>query len=99
MANRGNHSEYGGSPGIIQPGLEGVPSDAAAGGYGHDSTAEGAVDRRGVRDAALVARRAGLKDARGVLADQIIDPDTGDVTNIPYSEELAREDLTTGNNY
>lgn len=100
MANRGTHSEFGGAPGIIQPGVDGdIPVEAAAGGYGHDSTVGGAVDRRGVRDAALVARRAGLKDARGILADQIVDPDTGEVTNVAYSEELAREDLTTGNNY
>lgn len=46
-----------------------------------------------------MARRAGIKDAKGVVQETIVDPDTGDITVVPYDEERAREDLTTGNNY
>lgn len=92
-------SEYGGMPGIIQPDLSRVDPEAAAAGLSHNSTAEGAADRRGVRDAAMVLRRAGLKDARGVVASSVTDPDTGLTTTTPYSEEQAREDYLDGNNY
>lgn len=91
-------SEYGGMPGIIQPDLSRVDPEAAAAGLVHDSTQEGA-DRRAVRDAAMVMRRAGLKDARGVVGSSVTDPDTGLTTTTPYSEEQAREDYLDGNNY
>lgn len=91
-------SEYGGEPHIIQPGIEGVPEAAAAAGLGHESVDERAADRRGVRDHAMVIRRAGLKHAQGVPAETIIDPTTGVATFIPYDEERARTDLITGNN-
>lgn len=92
------HSEYGGAPGIIQPDVSRVDPKAAAAGLGHESTAERAADRRGVRDAAMILRRAGLKGARGVPAETIIDPDTGVASFTPYSEERAREDYISGNN-
>jgi hypothetical protein len=91
-------SEYGGAPGIIQPDLSRVDPEAAAAGLYHDSTAEGAADRRGVRDAAMILRRAGIKDARGVPAEITFDAD-GVRTVTPYSEEQAREDYLNGNNY
>lgn len=91
-------SEYGGKPGIIQPDLSRVDPEAAAAGLYHDSTQEGAADRRGVRDAAMVVRRAGLKAARGVVASTTVDPDSGLTTTTPYSEEQAREDYLNGNN-
>lgn len=91
-------SEYGGQPGIIQPDVDRADGDAAAAGLGHASDQDRAVDRRGVRDAALVARRAGLMEARGVVAETIIDPETGVATFVQYDEARAREDLVTGQN-
>lgn len=92
-------SEYGGKPGMIQPDLSRVDPEAAAAGLYHDSTAEGAVDRRGVRDAAMVLRRAGIKGAKGVPQATEVDPDTGVYSFEPYTEEQAREDYLDGNNY
>lgn len=91
-------SEYGGKPGIIQPGLDGVDADAARAGLGHESTAERAADRDGVRDAAMVLRRAGLKEARGVPQETRINPDTGVAEFDPYTEERARDDYINGRN-
>lgn len=91
-------SEYGGKPGIIQPGVDRVEAAAAAAGYGHESTMERAVDRDGVRDAAMIMRRAGLKEANGIVAERVVDSE-GVVTNVPYSEERAREDYLNGENY
>jgi hypothetical protein len=96
MANEG--SEFGGQPHIIQPGVDGVDPDAAAAGLGHESTEDRAVDRRGVRDAAMVVRRAGLKEARGVPAAVTTDPTTGVTTYTQYDEERARDDLINGRN-
>ena len=91
-------SEYGGAPGIIQPDITRGDPGAAAAGLAHNSTAEGAVDRRGVRDAAMVLRRAGIKGAKGEVAETVIDPDSGVYSFTPYSEERAREDYLDGNN-
>lgn len=93
------HSEYGGAPGVVQPGLDRVDPAAAAAGLGHESTAERAADRRGVRDAAMIMRRAGLKEARGVRMNERRNPETGVRENDPYTEEQAREDYISGNNY
>lgn len=92
-------SEYGGEPGIIQPDLSRVDPEAAAAGLYHDSTMEGAADRRGVREAAMIMRRAGLKEANGIPATIVVDPETGARTITPYSEEQAREDYLNGDNY
>lgn len=96
MATEG--SEYGGQPGVIQPDVDGVDADAAKAGLGHASDESRAADRRGVRDAALVVRRAGIMEARGVPAEVIIDPDTGVHSFVQYDEARAREDLVNGNN-
>lgn len=91
-------SEYGGVPGIIQPDITRVDPEAAAAGLAHESTADRAADRRGVRDAAMVLRRAGLKGAQGVVASASFD-EAGNYITEPYSEERAREDYLNGNNY
>lgn len=98
MANRGEASEFGGSPGVIQPDITRVPREAAQAGLGHESVDARAADRRGVRDAAMVVRRAGLKAAQGVVASSSIDAN-GDYVFEPYSEEKAREDYLNGDNY
>lgn len=94
-------SEYGGSPGVVQPdiGDEGLPDEAAAGGLGHPSTEGRSVDRQGVDDAAMIYRRAALQEANGVMAETIIDPDTGVATFVHYDEERARRDYVDGKNY
>jgi hypothetical protein len=94
-----SHSEYGGAPGIIQPDVSRVHPDAAAAGLGHESTEDRAADRRGVRDAAMIVRRAGIKEANGQRLNERRNPDTGVRENDPYTEEQAREDYITGNNY
>lgn len=91
-------SEYGGMPGMIQPGLEGVDPEAAAVGLRHDSTQEGAADRHGVRDAAMIVRRAGMKEARGVPATAVFDVESNRMIFTQYDEELARDDLINGRN-
>lgn len=90
--------EYGGSDGIIQPDVDRAPADAAAAGLGHSSDEARAADRRGVRDAALVVRSAGLAEARGLIAERVVDPETGVNTFVQYDEALAREEMTTGRN-
>lgn len=87
-------SEYGGVGGILQPDIDGVDAAAAAVGLGHASDEARAADREGVADAAMVVRRAGLMEARGVVAETIIDPDTGVASFVQYDEARAREDLT-----
>lgn len=98
MANRGGHSEYGGGPGMIQPGVDGVPAAAAAAGLGHESDMARVVDREGVSEAAMIMRRAGLKEANGITAESVRQED-GTFLHTPYSEERAREDYINGNNY
>ena len=97
MADEG--SEYGGQAGIIQPDLDRVDADAARAGLGHASDDTRAADRRGVRDADMVVRRAGLMEARGVPAETTVDPDTGVYSFIQYDEERARQDLVQGDNW
>lgn len=92
------HSEYGGAPGIVQPGVDRVDPAASAAGLGHESTAERAADRRGVRDEAMIIRRAGLKEANGLRLNTRVNPETGVTENDPYTEEQAREDYISGNN-
>ena len=88
-------SEYGGSEGIIQPDLgdDRLPDDAAAAGLGHASVEGRAADRKGVRDAAMVVRVAGMREAQGEVAETIIDPDTGVASFVQYDEQIAREEL------
>lgn len=89
----GEGSEYGGQPGLIQPDVDRVDPEAAAAGLGHAAVEGRAADRRGVRDAAMVARMAGLAEARGKVAETIIDPDTGVASFIQYTEELVLEEI------
>lgn len=93
-------SEYSGEPGLIQPDVgDGLlPEDAEAAGYGHPSVEGRAVDRRGVRDAAMIVRYAGMKEAHGEVAETIIDPDTGVASFVQYDETIAREELIRGEN-
>jgi hypothetical protein len=86
-------SEFGGEPGIIQPDIDGVPEAAAAAGLGHASDENRAADRRGVRDAAMVVRRAGMREAAGKVVETITDPETGVASFVQYDEATAREDL------
>lgn len=92
-------SEYGGQPGIIQPdiGDPGLDLEAAAAGLGHAADEARAADRRGVRDAAMVLRRAGLMEVNGVVGERITDSE-GNVTFVAYDEAKAREDLVNGRN-
>ena len=91
-------SEYGGSPHLIQPdiGDDGLPAAAAAAGLGHAATEARAADRRGVRDAAMVVRYAGMREAKGVPQSTIIDEETGVASFVQYDEQTARQDLVTG---
>lgn len=98
----GEHSEYGGEPGLIQPDLgDGLlPDKAEAAGLGHAATEARAADRRGVQDAAMVVRYAGLKEAHGEIVESatVVDPDTGVATLFQYDEEIARSELVNGEN-
>lgn len=93
-------SEYGGSPHLIQPDLgdPSLPADAAAVGLGHSANEGRAADRNGVRDAAMVVRYAGMREAKGVVAETVVDPDTGVSSFVQYDEETARQELVNGEN-
>jgi hypothetical protein len=93
-------SEYGGSPHILQPDLGDpeLPADAAGAGLGHSSSEARAADRKGVRDAAMVVRYAGMKEAHGEVAETVIDEDTGVASFVQYDEETARRELVAGEN-
>lgn len=89
-------SEFGGVGGIIQPDIDGVDPEAAAVGLGHASDENRAADRRGVRDAAMVVRHAGLAEARGRVVETVVDPETGVASFVQYDEAASRAELTTG---
>lgn len=87
-------SEYGGEPGIIQPDITRVDADAAAVGLGHATDEANAADNRGVRDAAMIVRKAGMAEAQGRVQGYVTDPDTGISTPLAeYDEETIREEL------
>jgi hypothetical protein len=94
-------SEYGGNEGILQPdvGDPTLPAAAGSAGLGHGATSSRAANQDGVRDAAMVLRRAGLKEAKGVPLTTTVDPDTGVYTFEQYTEEQARLDYVEGNNW
>ncbi len=83
MANRPGASEYGGKGGILQRAVD-----------GHSSEAETAVDRQGVKEAAMVARRAGRLDGYAAVTE-VVNAATGgiDIFIVPYTEAQARTEL------
>lgn len=89
-------SEYGGEGGLIQPDLGDprLPPAAQEAGLGHSSEEARAADRKGVRDAAMVVRSAGLAEARGEVVETVIDEETGVATYVQYDEAAARERLS-----
>jgi hypothetical protein len=91
-------TEYGGSPGIIQPdiGDPRLPDEAAAAGLGHATEEGRAADRKGVRDAAMIVRRAGMAEAHGLVAETVIDPDTGVASFVNYDEDITRQRMADG---
>lgn len=88
-------SEFGGSGGLIQPDLGDprLPPEAQEAGLGHASEEARAADRRGVRDAAMVIRSAGMAEAAGLVVETVIDEETGVASFVQYDEATARERL------
>lgn len=93
-------SEYGGNEHIIQPDIgDGLlPDEAEAAGLGHAAVEGRAADNKGVRDADMTVRYAGLKEAKGEVYETIIDEETGVASFVQYDEELARQELVRGEN-
>jgi hypothetical protein len=81
--DRPGESEFGGKGGILQRTED-----------GHSSFADTAADSDGVREAAMVVRRAGRMDGYAEFKETR-NPDTKmiDIEVVPYSEEQARREL------
>jgi hypothetical protein len=90
-------SEFGGYGGLIQP--EVIPGLSDGGNVipGHSSRADTAADRRGVRDAAMVLRTAGWREAHGETLGPTGALDSqGFEVHEHYGEEDVRQELTGG---
>lgn len=84
MAQRPGASEYGGEGGIIQSHPD------------HGEALDNLANRKAVREAAMIERRAGIMEANGILKhyEEIRNPDgTFTIVKEPYDLEQAREDL------
>ena len=83
VGDRPGESEYGGKGGILQRAED-----------GHSSFADTAADNKGVKEAAMVMRRAGRMDPYGQRTE-VWNPDRRgiDIEYVPYSEEQARAEL------
>lgn len=83
LQDRPGESEYGGKGGILQREED-----------GHSSFAETAADRQGVKEAAMVLRRAGRMDGYAKVTETWNPDRRGiDIEIEPYSEEQARREL------
>lgn len=75
-------SEFGGKGGILQRAQD-----------GHSSFAESAADRHGVKEAAMVLRRAGRLDGYAKFEETYTPGEGIIITITPYTEEQARREL------
>lgn len=83
VADRPGESEYGGKGGILQRAED-----------GHSSRAESAADRKGVKEAAMVLRRAGRRDGEAKVTEAWNPERRGvDIFVEPYTEDQARAEL------
>ena len=83
-------SEYGGVPGIIQPG-ETQTTDLGTSAPGHNDLTPEELLR--------IGNRAGRKEAAGVSASVVLNENGAVVSRVAYSEDQALADYREGNNF